>query len=494
MNKKIIIIGGGVAGLSAGIYGQLNNYDTEIIEMHTNTGGQCTAWDRKGYRFDYCLRWLVGSSFGPFNDIWKTTNVINEQSTIINHEIYTRVVNEQNEDFIIYSNLDKWENYLINIAPEDTKCIHKMCNDMRKCASVEPFVDPPGLRKPAVYISALKKMFPLIILVIKYRKLSFNQYFQKLGFKNERLKDFFNRIYDDDDFSAIIFLVMLAWFSRKNAGYIMGGSLPVSQRMTEKFISIGGKLRTGKKVSQIIVEDNKAKGVILEDGTQILSDYVISAADGYSTIFKMLNGKYLSKQITKAYNEWKFFPPIVQVSFGINKEIKETSTATFYLNKDLKIGSTNLKSGYILMNYSFDPSMSPAGKTTLILKFDTSWAIWKDLKGNAYTEEKEKIRNESISLLEKHYKGISRYIEVIDIATPQTDVRYTGVYQGSYEGFLPSIKNFGENLKMTLPNLANFYMAGQWLFPGGGLPPSGQSGQWVIKYICNKDKKEFITK
>jgi len=69
MSKKVIIIGGGVAGLSAGIYGQLNGYDTEILEMHTLPGGQCTAWKRKGYTFDYCIHWLVGTSSGPFHDI-----------------------------------------------------------------------------------------------------------------------------------------------------------------------------------------------------------------------------------------------------------------------------------------------------------------------------------------------------------------------------------------------------------------------------------------
>ncbi len=49
----------------------MNGYDTEVIEMHTLPGGQCTAWDRKGYRFDYCLHWLVGTAEGPFNDIWR---------------------------------------------------------------------------------------------------------------------------------------------------------------------------------------------------------------------------------------------------------------------------------------------------------------------------------------------------------------------------------------------------------------------------------------
>jgi len=64
------------------------------------------------------------------------------------------------------------------------------------------------------------------------------------------------------------------------------------------------------------------KGVILSDGTKINADYVISAADGHSTIFDMLEGKYIDKKIKNAYDNWALFTPIVQVSFGINTEIK----------------------------------------------------------------------------------------------------------------------------------------------------------------------------
>ncbi len=49
MNKSIIIIGAGMGGLSAGCYGQMNGYNTQIFEMHTLPGGQCAFWKRKGY-------------------------------------------------------------------------------------------------------------------------------------------------------------------------------------------------------------------------------------------------------------------------------------------------------------------------------------------------------------------------------------------------------------------------------------------------------------
>ncbi|MCJ7666486.1 MAG: NAD(P)/FAD-dependent oxidoreductase, partial [Actinobacteria bacterium] len=64
MKKKIVIIGGGIAGLSTGCYAQLNGYDSEIYEMHTMPGGVCTSWKRGDYLFDHCLHWVLGSNKG----------------------------------------------------------------------------------------------------------------------------------------------------------------------------------------------------------------------------------------------------------------------------------------------------------------------------------------------------------------------------------------------------------------------------------------------
>jgi len=61
-DKSIAIIGAGFAGLSAGIYAQMNGYQSQIYEMGDLPGGLCTAWKRKGYTIDGCIHWLVGSS------------------------------------------------------------------------------------------------------------------------------------------------------------------------------------------------------------------------------------------------------------------------------------------------------------------------------------------------------------------------------------------------------------------------------------------------
>jgi phytoene dehydrogenase-like protein len=45
----------------------------------------------------------------------------------------------------------------------------------------------------------------------------------------------------------------------------------------------------------------------------------------------------------------------------------------------------------------------------------------------------------------------------------------------------------------TLPGLADFYMVGQWVMPGGGLPPAVLSGRNVVQILCKRDKKKFVT-
>ncbi len=80
---------------------------------------------------------------------------------------------------------------------------------------------------------------------------------------------------------------------------------------------------------------------------------------------------------------------------------------------------------------------------------------------------------------------------MVDVATPATWERYTGNWQGSYEGFLPTRNTMMKNLGFTLPGLANFSMHGQWVSVGGGLPPAAMNGRALAKILCKKYRKKF---
>lgn len=492
MQKKVIIIGGGVAGLSSGIYGQLNGYNTEILEMHSLPGGQCTAWKREGYTFDYCIHWLVGSSSGPFHDIWKETGALDEQTKIWDPDTYVTMRMPDGEDFIIYADIDRWEQYLIDLAPEDGKPIAKMCNHMRKMSTMQLFDKPSSQRNVLDYARFMVKSGPAIRLFMKYRKTSLDEYFKNLGFKNDLLKERLQGIaVSMEDFSAIVFLFTLVWFSQKNAGYPLGGSMPFTMRMADRYKNLGGIFTGRARVAKILTDGGRTVGVKLDDGTEKYADYVIGACDLHALMYNMLDGKYITPEIEKAFTEWPLFKPIVQVSFGINCTIESEFHTFQMIAPGESIGSTILAAGYGVSNYNHDPEITAQGKCVMKMLFESPYEQWESLDDDAYRAEKEKIASDAIEKLENLYPGVKGNIEVVDVATPLTDIRYTGVWRGAYEGFLPTGKNMTKTLKSTVKGLDHFYLAGQWLYPGGGLPPSAQSGKWLFQLITKRDKKKF---
>jgi phytoene dehydrogenase-like protein len=137
--------------------------------------------------------------------------------------------------------------------------------------------------------------------------------------------------------------------------------------------------------------------------------------------------------------------------------------------------------------------MAPEGKSTIVFRFDSPYEWWNSLSKEEYAKEKERILEDTKKLLEKHYPGSAETVEIGDVATPLTTVRYTGVWKGAYEGFLSTPKNIINQLDQKLKGLEGFYLAGQWLFPGGGIPPSVHSGKWAIQLICRDEKKKFVS-
>lgn len=296
--KKIIVIGAGVSGMSVGIYAQLNGFDSQIIEKHSIAGGICTAWYRKKYRFDYSVQWLVGTKEGAFHDTLCETGILDDNVEIINAEIHNRNIAKDGSDLIIYTDLERWKQYLLSISPEDKKAILQLTSDIRWASHLRPFDIAPAFRTLFKYTKAFFHCFPSLYVAIRHKGKTFKEYIQYLNIKNPILKEKLLNIYGEGNYSSYAFLLIMGWYFRKNAGYPIGGSLGIAERMKNKYESLGGEILFKKEVDEIIVENDYVKGVRLTDGSIINADYVVSAADGYSTLYKMLKGKYRSPKLT----------------------------------------------------------------------------------------------------------------------------------------------------------------------------------------------------
>jgi phytoene dehydrogenase-like protein len=276
----------------------------------------------------------------------------------------------------------------------------------------------------------------------------------------------------------------------------MGGSMKVSRAIETRYKNLGGEIVYRARVTKILVEDNKAVGIRLDDGNEYRADYVVSAADGHATIFDMLEGKYLDDKIRGYYDGLPVFNPLVYVGLGINKKFDDLPPiiSGLVMEQETPVEIAGVEQKWICARINnYDPGLSPDGKSVVTFMIETSYNYWASLHEDPsrYQEEKQLIAEKLVDVLEKRFPGIKAQVEMIDVATPVTFERYTGNWKGSYEGWQLTGDTVTMTMEKTLPGLDNFYMAGQWVMPGGGLPSGAMTGRYVTQLICKKDGNKF---
>jgi phytoene dehydrogenase-like protein len=249
-------------------------------------------------------------------------------------------------------------------------------------------------------------------------------------------------------------------------------------------------------IKRVLTENNRAVGLQWEDGTKVEADIVISAADGYGTVLKMLDGRFVDDRIRNIYKNRRVVPSYVHVHLGVNMDLAGGAgldNAVYYLLElDAPITVAGKEFKYLpVKNYSFDPAISPVGKSTLAVGFNSEAAYWERIYPHKaeYVREKKKLETAVVSALERIFPAIVQKIEAVDISTPMTIVRYTGNWQGSIMGFM---RDFSRAIPRTLPKLDGFYMAGHWVGDTGVIG-AACSGREIVEWICHKDKKRFVT-
>ena len=276
-----------------------------------SAGGLATGWTRKGYTFENCVHWLVGSKEGAdLNAMWKEVFDIGKLE-FFDDEVY-QVVEKGSERITIYKNPDRLERELLEKAPEDADAIREFARIVRKLAGFKMGGGDSLLSR----LAAMASLLPVMPVFARYGKRTMKDWATK--YKNPFLREFFGYGLEEMSFLAIAF--SLAWMSTGNAGYPIGGSLKMIGLIADRFRELGGTIRFNAEVGRILVENDRAAGVELAGGERVAADVVVSAADGHATIFDMLGGRYLGDKLKKAYESFILFPSYVQVSLGVGAD------------------------------------------------------------------------------------------------------------------------------------------------------------------------------
>lgn len=489
--KKVIIIGGGIAGLTAGIYARQSGFDTTIFEMHSIPGGFCTSWRRKGYLFEGGMHWLTGSGKDqPLYRGWKEVGALDETTSVLYRDPFL-TFDHMGETVYLYRDLGKLEAHFGEVSPEDRAAIRRLCKDVKAFQKMKmPVMDIKGVKvkqKSPMNMGDMLGMLPLLPKMSKLGNMTAQEYTAQ--FKSPALRAILNDITGADS-NCVGMIATLATLTSGDGGYPKGGSLAMALDMAKRFEALGGKTVYNVRVEKVIMEDGRAQGVAV-GGETVPADAVIVTQDTLAAI-DMLFDRPLDEPWMREMR--KNTLPMLNVFIGMGVEADLSAlpgSLMFSLEKPVTVGSVAIESLGVY-NYAAYEGYAPQGCSALTaVIMGDSYDFWKKRKEDgSYEEEKQKAGDTVVALLSKKWPQIAGKVAVTDVATPVTYERYCGSFKGSWM----SVMRKGQKM-LTYPianeSLKNLYFAGQRMMPPGGLPTAFDTGRKAVQYLCRDTDTVF---
>ncbi len=494
MKKKILIIGGGISGLTAGIYARKAGFEAEIYEQHRVAGGECTGWNRQGFHIDNCIHWMMGTTPGSeLYRIWETVGAVGSGIQIHKADsMYTSELNGQ--QITLWKDLDRTEKELLELSPEDAAEIKDLIKSCRMAQKVQiPAKMPPEQIGPVEGIKMLFTMGSALKLLKKYEGTDTRDLMNRFSHPLIRcmISDFCTA-----ESLANSFPMAYGNFAGGDGGIPKGGSFAMTQRMRKTFEKLGGRIFTGKKVERILLESGSQKeelcaaGILLEDQTRVLGDYVVPACDLSVTFGKLLSKDNMSPflkevfQNRKAYPIYSAFQTAFALESGENLIGREAVLDCSGLELSPPVGNR-----LTVKVYDYEPEFAPEGRQivqTLMGGPEELYEVWKELYRDqeAYRQKKAELAGKIQGFLEERFPACKGKLTLLDAWTPMTYERYMSAYKGFYQSYTITKMSAKQPYPSAfVEGISHLVLAGQWLNPPGGLPGAAIAGKFAVQRI-----------
>ncbi|PWL39321.1 NAD(P)/FAD-dependent oxidoreductase [Flagellimonas aquimarina] len=503
MKYNTIVIGGGLAGLTAGATLTKFGKKVLLLEQHHKPGGCATTFKRGDFIVEVGLHEMCGlEKDGAILQLFHMLDVDQGVELLQVPELYA-VLSDQ-EKFVFPHTYAAASKALINKYPEDEKGIKRFMK----------FID--GLRKEGVKLprTPLKRklLYPLMPLLypnlVEASRHTVGSWLDKY-ISNENAKlDLVAHIgyWGDDPYTLSMFYFGLPFSSFIGSGgfFIKGGSQVLSDHLAAYIQKHGGTLLLGKKAEKIITKNGQVTGVSFRDSfnenlePETISCDNVVANCAIPVVPNMLDEPHASLLKDKIGSQ-----SISCALFCLYLGFKSDITAfgvEHYSNfikgddvKSLKDVYPNYngdwsKRSFILVDYSkIDSQLAPPGKSVGAICCTDYLEDWDGLSTKDYKTKKEEVAQILLQRLEKQFPGIRESIEYYEVATPKTIERFTSNTDGSVYGFAQSKEQSGTKRFRNNFLIPNLYFASAWAFPGGGFEGSIMAG-FLAALQMNRDK------
>jgi prolycopene isomerase len=489
-----IIVGAGLGGLSAATALSQAGKKVLLMERHNVPGGYASSFLRGRFEFDASLHELSGVGAGPAKGpLWmllKQYGVADKVEFVPIPDLYRCVLPEV--DMTIPVGRAEFEEVLCGRFPSQAQGIRDFTATAFDFALEAIQANMLGRGPDNLDLSSLPKLranmgrtmaevcFPLI--EDPQARAVVSQLCQYLG----------------QPPSKVGFLPFaMALFSYLSFGpvHIRGTSQALSQAFVEVIEENGGEVWLNNGASRLLVADGRVRGVVAEDGAEVFCTHVICNANPLVTCFKLIGRDNVPPWYLKRLTAWSPGLSTFSVFLGLDRECgdlglstHETFVGTDYdLDRLYDAASQDLDAdvpgaGVTAYNAA-DPDFSPPGTSVVVITLGAFPEPWLRLDPSQYNDAKSRVADKALGMAETVAPGLRGHIEVMEAATPLTNIRYAHNPGGSYSGFAES--RFPADLPQ-LPSrgpLEGLYFANAWVRIGGGYMPCIFSGHLAAKDV-----------
>lgn len=473
---NVLIIGGGVAGLSAGIYAQRNGHHVTICEKNAVAGGNLTGWQRGDYHIDNCIHWLTGTNPAtPGYRMWKELGALGNVRIYQPHSLFT--CEYHGKTLTLYRNFHHTIREMLEISPIDRRSIRSLA---RAVHLMQGYLGIAG-RSHNKHISHASDILSMPHLVSYYR-MNTGELADR--FSHPLLRKFILALMQDR-FSSLALILVFATFCGDNGGIPAGSSFAMAQRMKQTFLSEGGTILFRKTAKKVNLSGSVAKSVTFTDGSTLPADDVILTLDP-----RMIFGSLLEWPMPSALAREYQDPRLPRFSsyhcaFSCDSD-RLPFRGGFFLDVPPEYRQKLHASQIVLREFSHEPDFSPEGKEliqAMILCYEPDAQYFIHLRKTnrkAYKAQKQELQKTIADIICQKFPALSESLNFIDMWTPATYQRYVNSEMGSFMSFALPSNYYPRKLSNRIAGLDNVFLATQWLRAPGGLPIAARSGHDAV--------------
>jgi len=531
-NNRIVIVGAGMAGLTAAAYLSRANYNVLLLDKNDRTGGLVSTFESNGFFFDSGPRAFVNS--GIIKPILKDLG--------IDWEFLENAISIGVEDLLFRVNsmddLQAYKQVLLDLYPDSRADIEKIIPIMYELSGYNRVLyefDNPNFGdvlkdKKFVFRKLIPWTFKFLHALHKFNQFNMPMEVFLNGLSDNRsligilTQHFFRKT--PTYFALGYFYVYLDYF------YPKGGTGALDRLLREKVLSSGGTIQTKKQVVEVIPCEAR---VVDSDGVSYAYDRLIWAAD-LKTLYRTLNPAGLDAKTAPKYEaaahqilsakgaesvfimflavnrppayfqqnggEHMFYTPSKQGLGELNGEERLDLIEHFeqktkgevldWLEKFIKRNTYEISVPVLR-----DGSMAPEGQTGLMISCLFDYEMMAKVQNAGwYDEFKKTVENQVIAVLSQTvYHDLDQDILFKFSSTPLTIQNLAGSSEGaitgwSFEAQPPVINTLKDIPKSVLTPIPNIYQAGQWAYSPAGVPIAMLTGWYAAQEIMKRAKRK----